>query len=147
MEITKEMVEDYIHNINPDLFLLNMNYISNNSLNIIIDGINGVSIGDCQKITKKIRRDIEEMTSQPLDINLQVSSPGIDSLIVDNRQYQKNIGRSLELFTQQDEKKIIGKLISLNDDSITLQIETKKNNEMIDINLGDIKTSKIIVKF
>jgi ribosome maturation factor RimP len=103
-------------NSNCDLFLIDFK-IENEKINVTIDGDRGVSIKDCAGIS----REIEFILSKNnLNFAINVSSFCTSSPLVNLRQFKKNIGRELDIFTKNNDK-IVGKLISLNKDSIILE--------------------------
>ena len=84
------------------------------------------------------------------DFSLEVSSPGIDEPLKLLRQYHKNIGRNVEVITN-DGNKQEGKLISVNEDAITIEYTEGKNKKAViknsNIDLTDIKQTRVQIKF
>ena len=78
----------------PDIFIIDFSITKSNFIKLILDSDNGLSIGDCQKISKEI---INGLNHSDQNFSLEVSSAGIGSPIVNKRQYKKNIGRFLEV--------------------------------------------------
>jgi ribosome maturation factor RimP len=79
-----------------------------------------------------------------------VSSPGLDEPLKMHRQYQKNIGRFVDVLLNDTGKKE-GKLIEATEDGIIIEYETgkgkKKEVKQETILFSDIKQTKIQVKF
>lgn len=109
---------------------------------IFIDGDEGISIDQCSRISRRVGSEIEELELMSDKYTLEVSSPGLDYPLTLNRQYVKNIGRSLSVETMEGEK-LEGELKEVNEDSIRLSL--KKDERMI--SLKEIKQSKVIVSF
>lgn len=86
----------------PELFLIELNVDSQQSIKITIDGDQGVRVADCVAISRAVEQQLDR---EAYDFSLEVSSAGAFSPLVLIRQYPKNIGRVLELTTQMDEKK------------------------------------------
>ena len=103
-------------NSNCDLFLIDFK-IENEKINVTIDGDRGVSIKDCAGISSEIELSLSKNN---LNFAINVSSFGTSSSLINLRQFKKNIGRELDIFTKNNDK-IVGKLISLNKDSIILE--------------------------
>ena len=83
--------------------------------------------------------------------NLEVSSPGLDTPLNLTRQYQKNIGRNVGI-KLAEAKAREGKLLSVNDDGITIEEKIKekgKKAEMIEsfIPFTDITETKVLISF
>jgi ribosome maturation factor RimP len=76
------------------------------------------------------------------DFSLEVSSPGLGGAFRVKQQYEKNIGREIEvLYT--DGIKVKGKLESVSDQGITLML----NGDNREIGFNEIKTAKAIISF
>ena len=73
---------------------------------------------------------------------LEVSSPGLDFPLLLHRQYVKNIGRTLEVETNEGEK-LEGTLLKVNEETIELNFK----NESQSLKFEEIKQSKVKVSF
>ena len=93
----KDKVFEILHSAivdRTDIFIIDFNITKSNFIKLILDSDNGLSIGDCQKISKEIINGLNDCDQ---NFSLEVSSAGIGSPIVNKRQYKKNIGRFLEV--------------------------------------------------
>ncbi|HMW67463.1 MAG TPA: ribosome maturation factor [Chitinophagaceae bacterium] len=143
-------IEDLIAG-EPDLFLVEIKIKPTNNVKVFIDGDQGVSIERLIKYNRSLYKQIEESGMFPNgDYSLEVSSPGLDEPLKNFRQYQKNIGRPVEVITI-DGLKREGKLLSTNEQEIVVEeIKGKgKKAETIQhtILINQIKTTKIQIKF
>ncbi len=143
-------IEDLIAG-EPDLFLVEIKIKPTNNVKVFIDGDQGVSIERLIKYNRSLYKQIEESGMFPNgDYSLEVSSPGLDEPLKNFRQYQKNIGRPVEVITI-DGLKREGKLLSTNEQEIVVEeIKGKgKKAEVIQhtILINQIKTTKIQIKF
>ncbi len=122
-DIVNNIVEGFIANTN--YFLVETTIGTTNQIKVLIDSFENVSLDFCVQLTKEIEskldRDVE-------DYELEVSSAGITSFFKVEKQYQKNIGNNVELFTTES-KKIVGKLLDYNKENIEIEIETKEKPE------------------
>ncbi len=90
-----------------------------------IDNEKGITIEDCEKVTKIIDPILEEL--DPTDNKpyiLSVSSPGIDRPIKNDRDFNRNLGKEIEitLFSKLDGKKNFkGNLKSFSNDDVTIE--------------------------
>jgi ribosome maturation factor RimP len=135
----------------PGFFLVEVKIKPTNNVKVFIDADAGISIDKLVQLNRKLYRDIEENTFfGTADFSLEVSSPGLDEPLKMFRQYQKNIGREIEVLLQDGVKKE-GKLITVTEQEITLEEERGKNKkkEIIQhiIPFNQIKTTKIQIKF
>ncbi|WP_299432477.1 ribosome assembly cofactor RimP [uncultured Aquimarina sp.] len=100
----------------PTLFLINQKIHSGNSIEIIIDGDEGVTVEDCIAVSRAVEHNLDR---EEEDFSLQVMSAGVSEGLTHQRQYKKNIGRKLKVRTEGDGT-IEGELTSVTDDNITL---------------------------
>jgi ribosome maturation factor RimP len=120
-------------------------------ITVWIDGDEGVGIGTCAEISRKLGKQLEDREMIPTAYTLEVSSPGIDQPLKLFRQYKQHIGRKLKV-TLKDGTTKIGTLIQVQEDSILLTEEkkTKKKNESetpAEIKLADTDKTFVLVSF
>ncbi len=135
--------------ISSELFVVEVTLTGPKSyqkLKIFLDGDNGVTIDQCAQISRKIAAKLDEEDLFKEAYQLEVSSAGIDQPLQQLRQYYKNIGRSVKVF-KHDGKEVKGKLISVNDQEIEIEVKNKKVTEMSTILFQDIQHTKVLVTF
>jgi ribosome maturation factor RimP len=135
----------------PSLFLVEIRLKPTNNIKVYIDGDQGVSIDKLTQFNRKLYRHLEEESMFPNgDFSLEVSSPGLDEPLKLHRQYQKNIGRSVEVLNKEGVK-LEGKLLTVGEEDITIEEQTGKGKKMLVkqhiIPFETIKTTKIQVTF
>jgi len=134
-----------------DVFLVQVHVKSNNDIKVFLDADSGMSIDKCVKINRKLRLLIEESELFPEgDFSLEVSSPGVDEPLTSNRQYLKNIGRTVLVATQKEApNEHLGILKEVLADGILLEqkIGKKKESEMLVIPFIEIKTTIVQIVF
>jgi len=106
---------------NELLFIVDVDFLENNKINIIIDGDEGVNLKECIRISRYIENNLDR---EEEDFFLEVSSPDIAAPIKSIRQYNKNIGRILKLKTKTE--KLEGTLIEVNSDSLVLEWKARE---------------------
>ncbi len=134
------------------LFLLDFSVSADNKIKVILDGDNGVTLQDCMNISRAIEHNLDR---EEEDFALEVASAGAASPLKLPRQYSKNIGRKLEVKTQEDEFE--GKLTDAAEDSITLEWKVREPKPVGKgkitvqkkqvIAISDIKEAKVVLKF
>lgn len=134
-----------------DLFLVNIKIKPTNNIKVYLDGDAGVTIQTCVNINRKLYKLIEEKAwFTDGDFSLEVSSPGIDEPIKLNRQYKKNIGRSIEI-TDLEDKTIEGIIKEVTDTIVIIENTTGKGKKAVTTNIemtfDKIKKAIIQVKF
>jgi len=146
----KELIEEKISD-RPELFLVEVKMLPNNKLIIHVDGDEGISIQDCAAISRHVGFHLEEENTIEKAYNLEVSSPGVGEPLKLKRQYEKNIGRDLSIKLIGGELKE-GKLLSMNDSSITIEAKVKekgKKAQLVETIIGfdNIIETKVLISF
>src|SRR3546814_11330188 len=98
---------------------------SNGTLEVLVDGDQGISIQGCAAISRYVGFQLEENDAIAHAYRLEVSSPGIDRPLTMARQYRKNIGRSVQV-SMQDNVTKTGKLLEVADNAITIRSEERR---------------------
>jgi ribosome maturation factor RimP len=100
----------------PSLFLIDLTITESFKIIVTLDGDTGVALQDCIDISRFIENNLDR---EECDFSLEVASAGVSSPLKNNRQYKKNIGRTLQVETQTTT--IEAKLTEANDDFIVLE--------------------------
>lgn len=114
---------------------------TDNILRIVIDNPNGmVNVDDCEIISRKVEPIVEKVVDETLkkdnEYILEVASSGLERQLKNLRLYKKYINNEIyvKLFKKIDnEKEIIGKLISVDEENNNIVIEAKENTKTIEI--------------
>ena len=118
-----------------------------NNLNIYIFKKGGIGLNDCEKVSVAVDTVLEESDfSKGEAYNLNISSPGLDRLIVSNDDYRRSLDTEIELIfdkPQGKKKKAIGILISYDQDTITLD----NSGKVTLYNKIDVKIVRPYIKF
>ncbi|MEX8546230.1 MAG: ribosome assembly cofactor RimP [Mucilaginibacter sp.] len=118
-ERVKNLVEEKVSD-RPDLFLVDVKMHINGNLIVLVDGDQGIGIADCAAISRFVGFHLEEDNVIEQAYNLEVSSPGVDFPLKSLRQFQKNIGRNLQLKLADGSKKE-GKLLAADEEGISIE--------------------------
>jgi ribosome maturation factor RimP len=148
LEIIRKILEPLLV---EDIFLVDIKIKPTNNIKIYLDADGGLPIERCTKINRRLYKVIEETELFPDgNFSLEVSSPGITEPLKLHRQYLKNIGRELEVI-KNDESKVLGKLINVDDEFITLEYTEGKNKKAVvhqqQVPLSEIKSAFVQIKF
>lgn len=119
-------------------------------LTVYVDGDEGVSVETCAMISRKIAEGLDE-DNPDLAYTLEVSSPGLDQPLKLERQYKKNIGRTVKVLLQ-DNQTIKGRLVQVSPEQITLAEEArttgrKKETRERHITFTNIIKTNVLVSF
>jgi ribosome maturation factor RimP len=153
-ETQKQEIEQKINELlqpNPAHFLVEVRIKPTNNVKVFIDSDEGLPLSAIASYNRKLYKHLEESALFPGgDFSLEVSSPGLDEPLRLYRQYQKNIGRFVEVLLNDAAKKE-GKLLEATETGIVIETEEGKNKKKVirqeTLLFTDIKTTKIQVKF
>ena len=132
-----------------DMFLVNMKIKPTNNIKVYLDADNGLSIEKSATINRKLYAFIEAEGLFPGgDFSLEVSSPGVDEPLMQARQYKKNTGRKVLVFTN-DDKEQAGILKEVNDEKIVLEqkLSKKAATSLLEIPFSNVKKTVDQINF
>ncbi len=125
----------------PSVFLVDFKISADKSIKVILDGDKEVNVKDCINISRAIEGALDRDEE---DFSLEVASAGVGSPLKFPRQYQKNLGRKLEVVSTEG-LKFQGELTHVKEDAIELQW---KQREPKPIGKGKVTVTKNkILKF
>ena len=120
------------------------------ALQIFIEKVNGqLTISDCSKTTKEILQILENDKLMPENYRVEVSSPGIDRVLVRAKDFEDNIGNEIKIELKEktdNRKNIKGEISSFLGDLLTLKLKKNENNfnDEITISLMNISKAKLV---
>lgn len=116
--------------LNAGLELYDIEYVKEsvgNILRVYISKENGnVGIEDCEAVSKLISDKLDELDPIEDSYFLEVSSPGIDRPFKKEKDYEKNLGETIEVKfygSYKGKKTLTGKLLSYDENKIKVQTE------------------------
>lgn len=116
--------------------------ITNQTLRIFIDKDSGISIDDCEAVSRHVSKVLESEEEIGEDYSLEVSSPGLDRKFFKDSQYNNYLGHSLKVKFLGDDGKFKttkGLLIRTSKESIFLE----DNNKELEIYFKSIKKGSL----
>lgn len=106
-------------------FLTDLRITPSNEITVEIDSLSPGDIDECVALTRAIEAAFDRDSE---DYELEVGTAGLTSPLKVRRQYDKYVGRDLEVLTS-DSRKLHGMLRSVSDDGIVLAIQQKVKKE------------------
>ncbi|MDE7321126.1 MAG: ribosome maturation factor RimP [Lachnospiraceae bacterium] len=103
-------------------------------LRVFIDKADGVSIADCENVSRAFSEKLDEEDFISDAYILEVSSPGLGRALKKDRHLEKSLGEEVEIKTYKPidrQKEFIGVLKAYDKDTVT--IETEKDSETKDM--------------
>ncbi len=116
-------------------------------LRVFIDKKGGVSLDDCEKVSKHISQVLDVEDIIPHTYTLEVSSPGLDRPMKKIEDYQREKGKLVRINTFgpiNNQKIFIGRILDI--ESGNVKIEEEKLGQM-EIPLSNIAKARLEVEF
>ncbi len=145
------LIEPYLSE--NGIFIVEAEVRRGNHIRVFIDNLDGVSIGECAKVSRIIESGLNRETE---DFDLEVSSPGLDAPLKVHPQFIKNVGRDVEVI-RTDGIKVKGKLTGTDKQGISLEVHDDKSGKTVKtenntirnvfISFSDIKTARLLINF
>ncbi|MFK8102193.1 MAG: ribosome assembly cofactor RimP [Saprospiraceae bacterium] len=134
-----------------DCFVVDVNLNVNNKLEVFVDADSGITFEKCRKLSRYLEEFIDEEQWLGEKYTLEVSSPGISRPLKFIRQYQKNIGRKVEVFLEDGSKKT-AQFVAMEGNNIILEEKVrikegkKKRTEIVRTTIPFETINKTVVK-
>lgn len=117
----------------------------NSDIRLFVDREGGITIDECRKVSRAISDLIFSNDLFPKDYTLQVSSPGVDRPLIDEKDFRRNKGKEVEIeYREESEIKKVKGFISSVDNFVHL---TGKDEAGISIPMSSIIKGKIQLKW
>jgi ribosome maturation factor RimP len=114
---------------------------------VIVDGESALNLDQVTVASKLVSELLDEaafMGETPF--TLEVTSPGIDRPLTLPRHFAKNVDRLLKV-TKTDGNVVTGRILSNNQDEVTLAVTEKKDVKEVTVALADIKRATVEIEF
>lgn len=127
------------------LFLVMVKVSSDNRIEVFIDGDEGVRIQDCIDLSRKLEACLDR---EQEDFELSVLSWGLGEPLKMKRQFEKNIGKNVEVVCA-DGRKLEGKLSEVKEKGFVIELEKGKGKnktvEQLELKDEEVKTTKVLI--
>jgi ribosome maturation factor RimP len=125
-EYIKEVIEKDIERLGCKVWGLELfGRHSNQTLRIYIDNKEGISVEDCELVSKHVSKVLDTENDFSENYLLEVSSPGLDRKFFYKEQYKEFLKENLKVtfFDDLNKKTIKGQLEGVDEISIKLEIK------------------------
>lgn len=114
-------------------------------LRVIIDKEGGVTLGDCERLSKSLGTVLDVEDLFPGSYTMEISSPGLDRPLKGIKDFEKNVGRLCRIITIEkieNQNFFIGRITKINGNFIKFLV----NGREIDIPFEKISKAKLEVE-
>lgn len=145
---TEKLLEPILKSNHFELY--DVEYVKEGSnwfLRAFIDKEDGITVDDCELISRQLSDLLDKNDFIPDSYILEVSSPGLGRQLKRDKHFEKSIGEEVEikLFKPIDKKKeYVGILKAFNQESLTIEAE---NGESMEIPRSNIANARLTFDF
>jgi len=115
-------------------------------LRIFIDSEQGITLEDCEQVSRQVGAILDVEDPIPGDYNLEVSSPGLDRRLVKATHFERFAGERVKVKLKRlvdGRRNFKGKLVGYEEPNVVLQ----EGKEKFLVPLQEIDTARIVPKF
>ena len=115
--------------VQEECFIYDVEYVKEGGvwfLRVYIDKDGGVSLDECEAVSRALSTVLDEADPIQQNYYLEVSSPGIERKLKTKEHFDRYIGETIDIGLYKAIKKskqLTGKLISFEDDVITVEVD------------------------
>ncbi len=116
---------------------------------VLVDKPGGVTITDCEQAHKALGPALDVADPFPHAYTLEISSPGLDRPFQRTQDYQRAIGKQVNLKLRQPlegQWRITGELKQVDEALVVLEIGTHRSPQAIQLSRDSIAEAKLVVK-
>jgi ribosome maturation factor RimP len=117
------------------------------TLRVRIDRSEGVTLGDCERVSKSLSALLDQADPLPTRYDLEVSSPGAERPLRNLEEYRRFVGKRANVRYRigENEQVAEGRLTAVSDQMIELQLGEGKHQRTAAIPLADVLAARLAV--
>lgn len=125
-------------------------HVGSRVVRVFLDRPEGdVGILDCERVTERLSLLLD--ASDPIDgaYTLEVSSPGLDRPLFDEKDYERFSGRLARLKTKelwQGRRRILGRLRGVKEGAVRIELEREPGGETLSVPLSVVESGRLEVE-
>lgn len=145
----EELILEVLEEFNIDLYHYELiEGGRNNFLRVFIDKDEGVSIDDCEKVSRELSVLLDVEDPIPYRYTLEVSSPGIERRLYNSNHFMKNVGKEIDVKLKKkninlNSRRLVGILKNADDEGFSVGV----NGNIFKIDYSDVELVKIKYRF
>lgn len=147
-ELLEELLAPVVESLGCELWGIEYQTHGRNALlRIYIDAEDGVTVEDCEKVSRQASAVLDVEDPITGNYTLEVSSPGLDRPLYTLEQYQRYVGAQVEMRLRmplEGQRKWRGLLAGVEGDEVVLRIDSE--NEYL-LPIDSIERANVIPQF
>lgn len=136
--MAKDKIEELVQNLAADIIrdsaleLVDVEYVKERDwyLRVFLDKTGGIEVEDCQWVSERLEKKLDELDPIRESYYLEVSSPGLDRPLKKDKDFVRHAGDKVEVHTFatiDGRKNLVGTLMGLSTDGhILLQVDGRE---------------------
>ncbi|MFK2825032.1 ribosome maturation factor RimP [Bacillus sp. B190/17] len=151
IEIVEKMAQPIVEDL--QLELVDIEYVKEGKnwfLRIYIDKEQGVDIEECGIVSERLSEKLDETDPIPYNYFLEVSSPGAERPLKTIRDYERAVGKRVNVKTYEPiegEKAFEGTLLSFEQKELLIEYLIKTRKKQVVIPLEKVAKARLAVTF
>lgn len=150
-ELTEQLVEPILADLQLELVDIEFKKEGRNwFLRVFIDSDSGVDIEDCGIVSEQLSKKLDELDPIEQAYFLEVSSPGAERPLKKEADFEKAIGKHVNVSTYEPidgEKVFEGKLLEFNGTELTIEMKVKTRKITVSIPYEKVAKARLAVVF
>ncbi len=113
-------------------------------LRVFADGEKGITMDECAEISHGLSEKLDELNFCKTEYTLEVSSPGLDRLLTNQRDFKRFTGKEVQIRFRNDkgkQRKHSGTVTDTSPESVTL----KNDEEELAFKFDQILNGKVLI--
>ena len=150
-ETVEKLVTPILEELN--LELVDIEYVKEGRdwfLRVFIDKEGGIDIEECGLVSEQLSVKLDEVDPIPYNYFLEVSSPGAERPLKNDKDFHKAVGKNVFIKTYEPidgEKTFEGILTNFDGETVTVEIKIKTRKKSIDIPYEKVANARLAVVF
>lgn len=137
----REIVEPIVTDDGAELVeIVVKGYPGSRVVRIVVDAEEGVDVERCARLSRSVSSAFDDLDPISGTYTLQVTSPGADRPLETERDFARNVGRSVHVSFEEDDP-IEGVVVAVDDDVVTLEVD----GEDVEVALPDVTDARVVL--
>ena len=115
-------------------------------LTVYIDSEGGISLEDCERVSREVAALLDVEDPIPGQYNLEISSPGLDRPLFTPEQFERFAGENvkLSLYAPQDgRRKFKGRILGMAGDQVKLDLDGTE----VMLDMGNVAKARLVPEY